>query len=61
MKIDAKITMSTKEVHIMQACAGVSNRTTTKRAAAEKVGMTERHFYRYYDKWVKVRRTRINP
>ena len=44
--------MSTKEVNIMQACIGVSNRTTTKRAAAKRVGMTERHFYRCYDKWV---------
>ena len=58
---DAKITISTKEVNIMQACIGVSNRTTTKRAAAKKVGMTERNFYRCYDTWVRVRRTRINP
>ena len=53
METNAKIIMPTKEVNIMQAGAGASNRTTTKRAAADRVDMTERHFYRCYDKWVE--------
>ena len=51
MNINPTVTMSTREVEIMQACVRVGDGVITKKAAATALEMSTRNFYRRYTAW----------